>query len=306
MAAAVAAAIRATPALRGLEGGLDEVAVRLDMAKPALSAQVAAAKFGVPAAVSGSQRAARNFAMHAEFGCGAAQLPRTPGEAKRRGRGGRRAAARRDGGATLVADVHAELAGNTCSDVEQSGLGRENIGSGLMTDHQSELSHVEGVADRVVGAAGSWSCRTSGEPDDCCNNAALSTCSTVGVPSSHASTGSNDDGPPKSLDDFLWCLHSMLVTQPAPVRADQLPLVYARRMGHSLAIERFLVVGEGGLCATLRRIPHIVSFSDHLGAVCITACQPAGITRSDFASQDANYRLTRSRERAARGNLRCD
>ena len=95
VAAAVAAAIRT-----GRRELLDmptastkqEVEARLDMARPALTTLVAAGP-EQQQCLSGAQRAARNFALHAEMGCGAAGLPLTAGEAKRRGRGRRRTAA---------------------------------------------------------------------------------------------------------------------------------------------------------------------------------------------------------------------
>ena len=85
--AMVAAAVRSVLAVRpsGVSPDADaEVQARLTMAEPALMAKV------LGHSGSGSARACRNFALHADLGCGASQLPATVQEAKRRGRGGRR------------------------------------------------------------------------------------------------------------------------------------------------------------------------------------------------------------------------
>jgi len=79
--------------------------------------------------------------------------------------------------------------------------------------------------------------------------------------------------------------------QQAPVIADTLPAVYSRCMGHPFAIERFLVVGDDGFVATLKRIPHIVHVSPNLsGDVCLMAMQPADTSEAEFAMADIAYR----------------
>eukprot|EP00974_Lingulodinium_polyedra_P069430 6721457-Lingulodinium_polyedra.AAC.1 len=40
---------------------------------------------------------------------------------------------------------------------------------------------------------------------------------------------------------------------------ERLRAAYSHHLGHECAVERFLVVGEGGLATTLRRVPHVVT-----------------------------------------------
>ena len=68
----------------------EEVQARLKLAQPALHSLVSAGKAAqAQPAISGSQKAFRNFGLHAEMGCGVQALPHTAAEAKSRGRGGR-------------------------------------------------------------------------------------------------------------------------------------------------------------------------------------------------------------------------
>ena len=92
VAAAVAAAIR-TGAMafalgaQEVDPDQDEVALRMDLVKPVVQAEVAAGRLGRPPSVPGGVRAMRNCALHAALGQGAGALPATQQEAKRRQRG---------------------------------------------------------------------------------------------------------------------------------------------------------------------------------------------------------------------------
>ena len=98
LAAAVAAVIRTGAAvLFGTEavdpqgGDADaEVHAREQLARPFLAEQVEAGRAGVRPRPSGGAKAYRDWAQHAEFGVGAAAMPGTAREARRRGRGPRR------------------------------------------------------------------------------------------------------------------------------------------------------------------------------------------------------------------------
>ena len=65
-----------------------EVNSRLDMARPTLTSLVTAGRSGAKTNIPGAMRATRNFALHAELGCGKQALPTCGAEAKRRIRGG--------------------------------------------------------------------------------------------------------------------------------------------------------------------------------------------------------------------------
>ncbi|CAK0899122.1 unnamed protein product [Prorocentrum cordatum] len=97
LAAAAAAVLRT-----GVELALDlepkdsavdeEVRARERLARPHLTAQVAAGREGVLPCPSGGRKACRDWAQRAEFGIGAEQVPTTAREAGRRARGPRRRA----------------------------------------------------------------------------------------------------------------------------------------------------------------------------------------------------------------------
>ena len=61
---------------------------------------------------------------------------------------------------------------------------------------------------------------------------------------------------------------------------------YQRCFGHWCAVERFLVVGDGGITDALRRVPHVVTFSGNR----ISASLAANVTRFEFSGVDAAYR----------------
>mmetsp|Transcript_74550 Transcript_74550/g.207148 ORF Transcript_74550/g.207148 Transcript_74550/m.207148 type:complete len:752 (+) Transcript_74550:92-2347(+) len=97
--------------------------------------------------------------------------------------------------------------------------------------------------------------------------------------------------PPSSIEDFLWNIHTVLIATPGPLHLDQLKDAYSKHLGHKCAIERFLVVGDAGLGATLKRIPHIVTlFLDSNGTQCVKATQGAESTKQDLIDVDQNYR----------------
>ena len=87
VAAAVAAGTRSSMLSVSEDADADrkeEVAARLRLVQPALSALVAGRE------PTGNQKAFRNVAMHADFGAGAGGLPKSAIEAKRQQRGGRK------------------------------------------------------------------------------------------------------------------------------------------------------------------------------------------------------------------------
>jgi len=103
--------------------------------------------------------------------------------------------------------------------------------------------------------------------------------------------GAEPSRAPTSIEDFLWNLHSVLVAVPGPLALEQLREAYHKHLGHKCAIERFLVVGEGGWQATLKRIPHIVTlFSQDGGATCVRATQAADCTKQQLVDVDLQYR----------------
>lgn len=107
-------------------------------------------------------------------------------------------------------------------------------------------------------------------------------------------------GAPKTIEEFLWNIHSVLVAA-GPLELDKLREEYATQLGHKCIIERFLVVGEGGLAATLKRIPHAVTiFSDSSGVTCLKATQPSNITRQQLVDADLQYRKEIMKRNAAK------
>ena len=108
--------------------------------------------------------------------------------------------------------------------------------------------------------------------------------------------------PPANIEDFLWNVHSVLVreaTSGTPLPLDQLKESYSKHLGHKCVIERFLVVGDGGLAATLKRIPHIVTIYQDNGATCVRAAQPADTTKQQLIEADQNYRRELLKKSAA-------
>jgi len=85
-------------------------------------------------------------------------------------------------------------------------------------------------------------------------------------------------------------MHTVLVNTPGPLEIDLLGEAYSKRLGHKFAIERFLVVGEGGLAATLKRIPHIVTPYVENGVTCIKAAQDRSLTKHGLIEADQAYR----------------
>eukprot|EP00929_Paragymnodinium_shiwhaense_P113197 TRINITY_DN81455_c0_g1_i1.p1 TRINITY_DN81455_c0_g1~~TRINITY_DN81455_c0_g1_i1.p1 ORF type:complete len:631 (-),score=213.00 TRINITY_DN81455_c0_g1_i1:273-2165(-) len=96
--------------------------------------------------------------------------------------------------------------------------------------------------------------------------------------------------PPASIEDFLWNIHSVLCATPGPLHLDNLKDAYLKHLGHKCAVERFLVVGEGGLAATLKRIPHVVSLFQEGSVTCVKATQKSDSTREDLIEADQQYR----------------
>jgi hypothetical protein len=96
--------------------------------------------------------------------------------------------------------------------------------------------------------------------------------------------------PPNSIEDFLWNLHTVLIAGPSPLAVDTLKDNYSKQCGHKCAIERWLVVGDGGLAATFKRIPHIVSLFQANGTTCAKATLPASTTKEKLIDADQDFR----------------
>jgi len=71
---------------------------------------------------------------------------------------------------------------------------------------------------------------------------------------------------------------------------DSLKEAYSKLLGHKCAIERFLVVGEGGLAATLRRIPFVVTVFEEGDTLMLKAALPQGTTKEVLVQADLTYR----------------
>ena len=98
-----------------------EVNSRFAMARPTLTSLVAAGRAGIKPSVNGDMRATRNFALHADLGCGSQALPCNGAEAKRRIRGGK--SLRDDVSCAHPAELHQfqdDL--HDCSDPHQDSL----------------------------------------------------------------------------------------------------------------------------------------------------------------------------------------
>jgi hypothetical protein len=65
---------------------------------------------------------------------------------------------------------------------------------------------------------------------------------------------------------------------------------YAKHLGHKCTIERWLVVGEQGLAATLKRIPHVVTVVQADGAPCMKATLSVASTKENLIEADLNFR----------------
>jgi len=82
---------------------------------------------------------------------------------------------------------------------------------------------------------------------------------------------------------------------------DQLKEAYSKHLGHKCAIERFLVVGEGGMVATLKRIPHIVTIvQDAGGELTLKAALGSGATKESLVAADHQYRKQLQQKNAAK------
>jgi len=106
--------------------------------------------------------------------------------------------------------------------------------------------------------------------------------------------------PPVNIEEFLWNMHTAAAhstIQPLPL--DQLKDVYQTKLGHKCQVERFLVVGEGGLGATLKRIPHIVALYTDAGVPCVKAANDVSTTRQGLVEVDKNYRAELMRKNQA-------
>lgn len=95
---------------------------------------------------------------------------------------------------------------------------------------------------------------------------------------------------PGCIEDLLWNLHTVLASATGPLPVDQLKDTYTKKLGHKCAIERFLVIGEGGLAATLRRIPHIVTLFQTGSTTCAKATLPLDIDKQQLLEADQQYR----------------
>eukprot|EP00927_Polykrikos_kofoidii_P032147 TRINITY_DN2746_c0_g1_i1.p1 TRINITY_DN2746_c0_g1~~TRINITY_DN2746_c0_g1_i1.p1 ORF type:complete len:712 (-),score=173.70 TRINITY_DN2746_c0_g1_i1:80-2215(-) len=96
--------------------------------------------------------------------------------------------------------------------------------------------------------------------------------------------------PPANIEEFLWNLHSVLVAPPGRLPLDNLKDAYSKHLGHKCVVEKFLVVSDGGLAATLKRIPHIVTLVRVDGTICVEATQPATSDKKDLIEADQRYR----------------
>jgi hypothetical protein len=98
---------------------------------------------------------------------------------------------------------------------------------------------------------------------------------------------------PASIEDFLWNIHSVIEAFGGPMPLDMLKDAYQRHLGHKCALERFLVVGEGGMAATLKRIPHVVTITQDPnadGGVTLKPTMGPGTTKEMLIAEDQKYR----------------
>ncbi|CAE7489133.1 Hadh [Symbiodinium natans] len=106
--------------------------------------------------------------------------------------------------------------------------------------------------------------------------------------------------PPTSIEDFLWNMHSLLHATEGPLELVNLRDQYHKHHGHKCNIERFLVVGEGGIGATLKRIPHVVDVYVESGTTYVKASQPGDIDRAQLIEEDKRYRREIASRNAAK------
>lgn len=105
--------------------------------------------------------------------------------------------------------------------------------------------------------------------------------------------------PPSTIEDFLWNMHTVIDAFGGPMPLDQLKEAYSKHLGHKCAIERFLVVNEGGLAGTLRRIPHVVTVLQEGNELTLKATQPSGTTKEQLIAADHQYRKQLQAKNAA-------
>jgi len=109
--------------------------------------------------------------------------------------------------------------------------------------------------------------------------------------------------PPASIEDFLWSLTQTLSSNiagfPSPLPVDSLKEAYAKHHGHKCAIERWLVVGDGGLAATFKRIPHIVSLFEANGTTFVKSALGAAPTKEALVEADLAFRRQLQAKNAA-------
>lgn len=103
-----------------------------------------------------------------------------------------------------------------------------------------------------------------------------------------------------NIEEFLWNMHTTLVAAPGPVELDKLKDQYLKHHGHKCSIERFLVVGEGGLAATLKRIPHVITVFVDNGVTFVKASQSADIDKNQLIEEDKRYRREVAKKNAAK------
>ena len=109
---------------------------------------------------------------------------------------------------------------------------------------------------------------------------------------------------PTCVEDLLWNLHLVLIVYGPMLPIESLADAYLQLFGHELAVERFLVVNDDGLAATLKRIPHVVTISQAggVGPLALSASLPLGTTREGFLAADQDYRVRLSLKHAAAEN----
>jgi len=96
--------------------------------------------------------------------------------------------------------------------------------------------------------------------------------------------------PAATIEEFLFNLHQVLVAAPSPLAVDGVKDAYSKQLGHKCAIERWLVVGEGGLSGTFKRIPHIVTLYQANGVACIKSALAATATKETLIEADQSFR----------------
>lgn len=106
--------------------------------------------------------------------------------------------------------------------------------------------------------------------------------------------------PPANIEDFLWNMHSLLHATEGPLELEKLREQYQKHFGHKCNVERFLVVGEGGISATLKRIPHVVTVYSESGTTYVKATMPADIDQAQLKEEDKRYRLEIQSRNAAK------